>query len=68
MRQLISKYLHWILLAIVGISFITMFFPFEGSAHHIIALIMSGIGFVFLIYVTYSIEKNKRKEKDKAAE
>ncbi|WP_377890227.1 hypothetical protein [Alkalihalobacillus sp. R86527] len=63
MKQFITTYSHWILLVIVGISFITMLIDFEATTLGITAIIMSGLGFLSLGIVSFLVEKNKRKQR-----
>ncbi|MCA0987398.1 MgtC/SapB family protein [Guptibacillus algicola] len=63
MKPFINNYSHWIMLVIVGFSLFTMILDFEASMLGIAAVVMCGIGFLSLGFVTIIVEKNKRKQK-----
>lgn len=63
MKSFITNHSHWIMLIIVGFSLFTMLLDFEASMLGVSAVVMCGIGFLSLGFVTIIVEKNKRKQK-----
>ncbi|WP_070119359.1 hypothetical protein [Bacillus marinisedimentorum] len=63
MKQLFSRYSHWLLLFIVGFSFSTMFIDFKASTPDVIAVILGGIGLLSVGYLSFIVEKKIRNQK-----
>jgi hypothetical protein len=63
MKKFFLRYSHWLALFIIGFSFMTMFINFNIATPDIIAVIMGGIGLLSVGYLTFVIERHKRKQR-----
>ncbi|WP_158268300.1 hypothetical protein [Paenisporosarcina sp. OV554] len=64
LKRFLSRYSHWILLIVIGISLIAGFTSFTYSQQDIIAIVFGVIGLVGVAYITAQIEVRKREEQD----
>lgn len=64
MKKFFLRYSHWLALFIIGFSFMTMFINFKIATPDIIAVIMGGIGLLSVGYLTFVIERHKRKQRE----
>jgi uncharacterized membrane protein len=62
MNHFISRYAHWLLLLLVGSSFVMGFTLFTHSVQGIIAGVFGIIGFSGVAFLVFHIEKQRRKE------
>ncbi len=62
MNHFISRYAHWLLLLLVGSSFIMGFTLFTHSVQGIIAGVFGIIGFSGVAFLVFHTERQRRKE------
>ncbi|WP_223701755.1 hypothetical protein [Sutcliffiella deserti] len=60
MKQLFSRFSHWLFLLVVVINFFAMFINFNASKLDIIAVIFGAIGLLGVGYLTFIVEKKIR--------
>lgn len=65
MKKFLNSNLHWLILMIIGISFLTSFISLPDSKPDIIALIFGGIGLLAFGFLAFETEKRKRNRKDR---
>ncbi|WP_282137821.1 hypothetical protein [Rossellomorea aquimaris] len=62
MNHFLSRYAHWLLLLLVGSSFVMEFTLFTHSVQGVIAGVFGIMGFSGVAYLVFHIEKQRRRE------
>lgn len=62
MNHFISRYAHWLLLLLVGSSFVMGFTLFNHSVQGVIAGVFGIIGFSGVAFLVLHIERQRKKE------
>ncbi|KKI89992.1 hypothetical protein WQ54_22940 [Bacillus sp. SA1-12] len=64
MKQVFSRFSHWLALLIIGFSFFTMFINFKVIQLDVLAVIMGGIGLLSVGYLTFAVEKKIKNQRN----